>query len=319
LFEKCFSGKKGMLRMTNSEAAFLAAARELSFSRAASKCFLTQQCLSDHIRRLEKKYGTALFIRRPKVELTDAGRALQGMLLRQKALEDDLSRKLTELEQGSAGQVTLGLGTTRAQFLVPALLKAFFPNHPNVEVSFVLGDTCKLQQKLALGEIDCLIGVNAASDPDVVIEPLIEEPIYLVTPRSEALKHGAGSHADLSKFTGSPFVRNAPGSTLNQLVDEFLSHRNICLRTTVFIGDYSVQLTLSKTQGVSFFCPGMIACAPNGPITDDFLTVLPISGLKSALQLSLVYSAERNYPECVKAMFDTVRQVLPSFPCSLLP
>ena len=262
-----------------------------------------------------KKCGTVLFVRRPKVELTDAGRALQGMLLRQQALENDLSRELMELEQGSTGQVTLGLGTTRARFLIPALLKAFFPNHPHVEVFFVLGDTRRLRQKLALGEIDCLIGVNATSDPDAIIEPLIEEPIYLVTPRSEALQHVTGNNADLSQFTHSPFVRNAPGNTLNQLVDDFLSLRNICLRTTALVSDYSVQLTLARAQGVSFFCPGMIACAPNGPKADDVLTVLPISGLESTLQLSLVYSTERNYPACAKAMFDTVRQILPSFPC----
>lgn len=303
--------------MNNSEAAFLATARELSFSRAASKCFLTQQCLSDHIRRLEKKYGTSLFIRRPKVELTEAGRALQGMLLRQMALENDLSRKLVELEQGIAGQVTLGLGTTRARFLVPALLGAFSPNHPNVEIFFVLGDTRILQQKLALGEIDCLIGVNAASAPDIVIEPLVEESIYLVTPQSEALQRVTGNMADLSQFTGLPFVRNAPGSTLNHLIDDFLSLRNICLRTTTLISDYYVQLTLSRTQGMSFFCPGMIAFAPNGPIKDNVLAVLPIAGLKSTLQLSLVYSTERSYPLCVKAMFDTVRHILPSFPCGL--
>ncbi|MHC6179792.1 LysR family transcriptional regulator [Clostridium sp. JNZ X4-2] len=303
--------------MTNSEVAFLAVARELSFSRAANQCFLTQQCLSDHIHRLEKKYGTMLFVRRPKVQLTDAGRALQAMLLRQKALEGDLCRELMELEQGIVGQVTLGLGTARAQLLVPMLLKAFYPNHPKVKVCFVLGDTYQLQQRLTLGEIDFFIGVNATLVPNIVIESLIEDPIYLVTPLSKVPQYTTGDNIDLSQFTNLSFVSNASGSTLNQLVDDFLSHHNILLHTAAMISDYNVQLALSKTQGMSFFCPGMIACAPNGPMTDDDLIVLSVSGLKSTLQLSLVYSAERNYPAYVRDMFDTVRQVLPSIPCRL--
>ena len=44
---------------------FLLAAEELNFSRAAERAFVTPQCLSDHIKRLEAHHHVTLFRRRP--------------------------------------------------------------------------------------------------------------------------------------------------------------------------------------------------------------------------------------------------------------
>ena len=46
--------------MTTSFEIFLKVAEELSVSRAAARCFVTQQCVSDHIKRLEEDYGILL-------------------------------------------------------------------------------------------------------------------------------------------------------------------------------------------------------------------------------------------------------------------
>ncbi|MFZ2099797.1 MAG: LysR family transcriptional regulator [Oricola sp.] len=54
--------------------AFEAAARRLSFTRAAEELGMTQAAVSYQVRLLEEKLGASLFLRRPrKVELTEAG------------------------------------------------------------------------------------------------------------------------------------------------------------------------------------------------------------------------------------------------------
>jgi len=55
---------------------FEAAARLLSFTRAAQELGLTQTAVSQHIKALELKLGEPLFVRRPKsVQMTDIGMA----------------------------------------------------------------------------------------------------------------------------------------------------------------------------------------------------------------------------------------------------
>jgi len=59
--------------------AFEAAARHLSFTRAAAELGMTQAAVSYQVRLLEEKLGVSLFLRKPrKVELTDAGAQLAG-------------------------------------------------------------------------------------------------------------------------------------------------------------------------------------------------------------------------------------------------
>jgi DNA-binding transcriptional LysR family regulator len=58
-------------------AAFDAAARHLSFTKAAAERFLTQSAISRQIAALEEDLGTALFRRRHRaLDLTDDGRRL---------------------------------------------------------------------------------------------------------------------------------------------------------------------------------------------------------------------------------------------------
>ena len=52
---------------------FITAARELNFTRAAEKLFISQQALSNHIASLEKDVGISLIDRKTPMKLTAAG------------------------------------------------------------------------------------------------------------------------------------------------------------------------------------------------------------------------------------------------------
>lgn len=79
---------------------FLAVARELSITKAANELHITQQCTSDHIKRLEKEYNVVLFKRRPKFSLTQAGEIMLRNLLNIQIMEMNMSKSLAEIGGG---------------------------------------------------------------------------------------------------------------------------------------------------------------------------------------------------------------------------
>jgi DNA-binding transcriptional LysR family regulator len=112
---------------------FEAAARHLSFTRAAGELFLTQSAVSRQILALEEFLGQPLFERRHKaLALTEAGKAYYrtvGPVLDQLR---ESTRRLRETRTGRLLTVTTTISFA-SMWLVPRLSR-FRKEHPNVDV-----------------------------------------------------------------------------------------------------------------------------------------------------------------------------------------
>jgi len=118
--------------------AFEAAARLLSFTRAAEELAMTQAAVSYQIKVLEERVGQPLFIRKPRqVELTETGRALA-------TASTEAFRILAEsYEQArSGGQGTLSISTipTFAANWFALHLGSFQVAHPSIAVRLETSD-----------------------------------------------------------------------------------------------------------------------------------------------------------------------------------
>ena len=121
---------------------FLAVAEEESISRAAERVMVSQQDMSNHIRRLEKQYGL-LFERRPRFALTPAGEAVLATYRQVRLLEESLEDRLRDLREDTEGTIRLGMHIARARILVPPAAARFCREFPHVRLEVVHGDTCR--------------------------------------------------------------------------------------------------------------------------------------------------------------------------------
>lgn len=114
-------------------AAFEAAARHLSFTRAAAERFITQSAMSRQIQALEEDLGVALFRRKHRaLALTDEGRKLLAVC---DTVLSQLRQTVAELRSPARREV-LSLTTTpglAALWLVPRL-SAFTQSNPGIDV-----------------------------------------------------------------------------------------------------------------------------------------------------------------------------------------
>jgi LysR family transcriptional regulator, glycine cleavage system transcriptional activator len=117
---------------------FDAAARHLSFTRAAQDLFVTQSALSRQIQALEEQLGVPLFERRHReLRLTNAGQILQGTA---KNVLDELAQAVGKIRREQTS-LPLTVSTNQpfaALWLIPRLSR-FRASHPAIDV-FISAD-----------------------------------------------------------------------------------------------------------------------------------------------------------------------------------
>lgn len=112
---------------------FEAAARTLSFTAAAEEIGLTQSAVSQQVKSLEMRLGTALFVRRPRsLALTDAGRKLLPEV--GSALEA-LAAAAGRVDASTPGDtLTVATSVSIAQWVIAPNLSDFTARHPDISV-----------------------------------------------------------------------------------------------------------------------------------------------------------------------------------------
>jgi LysR family transcriptional regulator, glycine cleavage system transcriptional activator len=112
---------------------FEAAARTLSFTRAAEELCITQSAVSRQIRALEEHLGVALFERRPRsLALTEQGRALQRTATEVLERLQETANRM-RMDAGAPHLTVTTTGGFASLWLIPRL-RTFTALHPDVDV-----------------------------------------------------------------------------------------------------------------------------------------------------------------------------------------
>lgn len=161
-------GRRRNMSYFQALAVFIAVAEEKSFSAAAKKLSLTQPTVSFHIDGMERKFGCALFVRtRRGAELTVYGRTLYENTRNVQELLDRTERKIRDLCQGVAGNVTIGAGTIPGEYILPPLLAMFLQDHPGVSINLTSGDSRSIYKMWKDGKVPlCIVGFAPPEEDD---------------------------------------------------------------------------------------------------------------------------------------------------------
>jgi DNA-binding transcriptional LysR family regulator len=119
--------------------AFVAVARERSFTRAAAKLGISQPTLSQTVSDLEERLGVRLLNRTTRsVAPTQAGeRLFRTLAPRFEEMDRELS-ELSELRQKPAGTIRLTATEYATDAIVLPALTKVLPDHPDIKVEIVI-------------------------------------------------------------------------------------------------------------------------------------------------------------------------------------
>ncbi len=188
-----------------------------SFTAAAAALGYTQPAISQMVRRLEQRTGTALVERMGRhVRLTEAGEVLARHAVSVLAALDAAEEEVAAIAGLRSGRVRLMAFPSSSASLVPralALLKARFPD---VSVRFSEAEPPESLAALRAGECDLAVafaydGTDIGRGEDLesfVIKPLLEDEVRIAVPP----EHPLASHevVDLAAAADEPWIAGCP-------------------------------------------------------------------------------------------------------------
>jgi LysR family glycine cleavage system transcriptional activator len=178
--------------------AFEAAGRRLSFKAAAEELHVTPGAVSQHIKLLEDRLGTALFLRQTRrIELTEAGRVLLVPTQQAfRALAEAVAR-IRGTDRGKILSVSL-LPSFAALWFVPRL-GHFRERHPDIDVR--ISATPKLAD-VNRDDVDVGIRYGLGAYPGMHVEHLLADDLFPVcSPRLLEGPVPLREPADLARHT----------------------------------------------------------------------------------------------------------------------
>ncbi len=190
-----------------------------SLAKASRQLYIAQPALSQHIARLEEEVGKSLLVRSSRgVAPTDNGMALYHhakFMLRQLDQAVSVARQDTA---ALSGRVTLGLApTTNGQLGLP-LLRHLRDRLPGVKVNVVEGLSGHLEHMTRVGQLDLAILFAPRAAAELTVEPLLEEELFVILPRTSALVAADRQSLTLAEAAALPLVLPSPGHGLRRRI-----------------------------------------------------------------------------------------------------
>jgi DNA-binding transcriptional LysR family regulator len=199
---------------------FEAAARYLSFSRAAEELHLTQPAVSAQIRELQEHAGLPLFERVGRgLHLTAAGRE---MLVQSRAILDQFrhaEEAMARLKGIAGGTLSIAV-ISAGDYFFPRVLAAFASRHPGVKLDLTVHNREGLLRCLDENLADLAVMVRPPPSDDVLAVPFAPHAYVIVASPEHSLA-GATS-VPMARILAEPFVVRERGSdTANAMREAF--------------------------------------------------------------------------------------------------
>ena len=291
---------------------FRAVAEQLNFRKAAEHLFLTQPAITLQIKALESDLGVRLFDRAGnRVVLTSQGSILLRYARKMAALAAAAEQDLGTEGGQISGELSLGVSTTIAQYVLPRLIGAFLGEHPRVQLFLQSGNTDHAVKLVLSGEVAIGLIEGPARERGIHAEPFMQDELVLITPPGS--DHDHFSH---QRLLGSSLLMREQGSGSRHVVESALERAGLKLKAFKSVMDLdsteAIKSAVEAGLGIGFVSRWAIS----KELELGVLNVAEVRGLKIARHFSLITRTgpEQQGPPAAFRIFALTRGRLVSAP-----
>ena len=212
-------------------AAIVAVADHGTFSAAARALYTVQSNVSGHVAKLERELGVIL-IDRSGGGLTDEGERVVERARRVLNEIDDIAADIASLDDEVSGDARIGVIGTTGRWLMPELLQAVAHRHPRFHPIITEGSTTTIVPGVLTGQLNAAIVHLPIDDPELVVEPLFAEDLFLLVPHGHhlAARLDGIEQLALRDLHELPLLLPPKGTALRRVLDRAAAGSNATLR-----------------------------------------------------------------------------------------
>ncbi len=283
-------------------AVFESVARLGSVTRAAEALHLAQPTVSTQIRKLADTLELELFEQvGRKLHLTAAGQVLLEGCGELFGTFGRIEENLAALRGLKAGRLRLASSTT-GKYFAPRLLARFVERYPGIEVSLQIHNRQGLIDRLARNEDDLYIFSNPPDDQDLVIQPILDNPMVVFARADHPL--ATRTRIDLAEIAHEPFLMREAGSGTRMVAWEAFDRHGLEPRVRMVLSaNEAVRQGILAGLGISIlsrYTLGLDTEHPN-------LAVLDVIGFPIMRRWQLAYPVGKQISPAMRAFMDLVR------------
>ena len=233
---------------------FVAAYEERSFTAAAVREAATQSGVSQHVRKLEERFGARLFTRESgRVSPTPAGDRYYLCCLEILRAHVAAREVLRACSAGLSGEVRVGLMPTVTRCALAPALAAFTDRNPNVTVGVQEGYSGVLTEQVQQAALDFAVVPGFAGLPGLISRPFATTPEVLV-----AASGPHGTPVRLAELEALSIVLPGAANTRRQTIESYLQSNGVAIARTITLDAMLATLDLVATTGWVAILPGVM-------------------------------------------------------------
>ena len=200
---------------------FYTVARLLSFTKAAETLHMTQPAVTFQVRQLEDHFDTRLFDRtHNRVTLTEAGRTAYEYAEKIFSLYAEMENTVKELTGDVSGALTIGASTTIAEYMLPALLRGFTMQFPDINLKLKVSNTEGIVSMVENSIIDLGVVEGPVANKNLLVEVCrIDQLVVVASPDHPLAERESISMEGIMSY---PFICREEGSGTRDVIMDYM-------------------------------------------------------------------------------------------------
>jgi DNA-binding transcriptional LysR family regulator len=242
-----------------------------SVTAAAEELVVTQPSVSSAIAALGRELGCELFQRAGRgIELTEAGRAFAPYAEDVVGLLQSGRQAAREAALLSARRLEIAAVTTAAESFVPGLMRTFSDQHPEIELTLVVGNHQDVVGRVLNHTADVAVSGKPPGDERLLSQPFMENEIVCIAAPDDPL--AGGSRVPAAALAERPWLLREPGSGTRTLNERFLAERGIAPRVLTLGSNGAIKQAARAGLGISL----LSRAAVDGELQSSWLGEIPL-------------------------------------------